>query len=444
MTRAALLALALGPRTLCNPHIPPGPAAAELARAPSPMSIAAAPDAAEVRFTATLAFGSAADAPGAEGLAALTVRGMALAGAGSLDAAGFSAAVDAAGGAWSIDVDRDASTLALTCPAATADACAALLADAITAPRFEEAAVDALVVRSLDELAALRADPQRLGEEALAGWLFEAHPYGHPPVGRAGVLPVRTAAELRRTHAARVVREAVAVEAAGAVGPGAEAALRAGLDALPGLPAPEVVLQRPLPATGRAILVVGAAGPVRWRLGHSLPPGADATDRAAWLVADAIVEANARTRAGAPVGPWAPPPSRRLAHLDLDLGPAPADDPVAAVEALGLALADLSRLAADVPDPAEWEPARAAVLAALTRHGDEALAAAARALTPAIAGAVWARDLRPADLRAVATTADPDALLAALAALAASGEDPAALGVEPGAVHRVAAKELFR
>ncbi len=267
---AALLAIA------CAPRLPPGDAPTVLAARPE--TVLALPDATApaVYLSAWIAAGSSYDPIGQEGLAALTAHAMAEAGAGDLDPNALQAALYPTGNALSVTVTRDWAQFRLRCPADQEADCVARFADVLLAPRFDGPTVERLRDEATFAVGdGLLDDEEALAAELLDAMLYEAHPYGHPVDGRAGVLGMLSAADVARFYKRHVQRSTVWVGMAGAVTPDGQAAMEARLQALPtGLP-PDRPLPTPRFPEGRRLLVADTANPVTgFMLGHPL-----ATDR---------------------------------------------------------------------------------------------------------------------------------------------------------------------
>lgn len=161
-------------------------------------------------------------------------------------------------------VDADTTVFEATVPRDRLDAFLPILADVLTAPRFEPAEFERLRRDAVDDITQrLRAnDDENLGKEALAFALYGygAHPYGHPAVGTVAGLKATTLDEVR-AHAARVfVRSRLTIGLAGGYAPDFHGRLSAALAALPqGAPQPALP---PVPAAaGPRVLLVEKDSP---------------------------------------------------------------------------------------------------------------------------------------------------------------------------------------
>jgi zinc protease len=182
-------------------------------------------------------------------------------------------ALYAIGASRFVRADRDWTSLRVTCHRDHASICVELFADALTAPRFEDAEVARLRDEALYEVTdGILADEEALAREVLDGWIYEGHPYGHPIAGRAGVLPLLGSAQARAFHQRNYVRESITVGAAGAVSAEALDSLHQRLEALPGRLAPDRALQQPVRVDGRSLIAVDTDTPVAgFAFGHPWP-----------------------------------------------------------------------------------------------------------------------------------------------------------------------------
>jgi zinc protease len=258
--------------TACVPRIETGPSAVAEAQAPVRLVTLPDPGSPNVYFQAIVAAGSARDPVGREGLAWLTARSMSEGGAGTRSGQALKEALFPTGNDIEQVIDREWVSFRLTCHRDHAPLCMELFTEVLLHPRFDEVDVDRLRDEALYQVSqGLLADEESLGAEVLDGWIYEGHPYGHPVMGRTGVLPLLDAEAARRFHARHYVREAVIGGMAGAFEPELQSAFQERLDALPGNRAPELILQSPAPKAGRALLAVDTETEVTGiHLGHPL------------------------------------------------------------------------------------------------------------------------------------------------------------------------------
>ncbi len=247
----------------CGPKIAPGPIAVE--EAEKPIRLITLPDATvpNVYFQITVATGAADDPLGKEGLASLTAKSLAEAGADDRTGQQVKQALYPTGNSIETVVDREWTTFRLTCHRDQAALCMDVIADVVLKPRFDSADVDR--VRDAAEYAVgegLLADEEALAFEALNAWLYEAHPYGHPVDGRTGVLPLLSHTAAQEFHKAHYVREAMVAGLAGNFDSEIQSAFEQRLLEAPAQRKPERALQRPLPVSGRSLLVIDTDTPV--------------------------------------------------------------------------------------------------------------------------------------------------------------------------------------
>jgi zinc protease len=271
----------------CAPKIDPGPIPAAVAAAPVRVIDLQDPDSPLVYLQAVIAAGSSSDRPGQEGLAALTANSLVEAGAGEWSGAELRAALYPSGADLEVLVDRDLVSLRLTCHRDHAALCLDAFASALTAPRFDASDVDRLRDEALYAVTdGMLEDIEALGGELLQAWLYEGHPYGHPPSGRAGAIPVLDRDAVARFYSDRYVRESVIVGIAGGYDDDLRAALDARLLALPGAPAPDRVMMSAVAVDGRSLLVAETAdASVGFHLGHPLDLDRNDPDHAALYLA---------------------------------------------------------------------------------------------------------------------------------------------------------------
>lgn len=134
--------------------------------------------------------GSASDAPGREGLTNLTARLMAEGGTTELTFGELSARLYPLAGSISAHVSRDETVFVGQVHRDHLDDFYALFRDVITRPRMREedfARVRDQVVNALTVDLRNAAD-EELGKQALQGFLYEGHPYGHPALGTEAAL----------------------------------------------------------------------------------------------------------------------------------------------------------------------------------------------------------------------------------------------------------------
>lgn len=256
----------------CLPAPSSQPSAAErLTLAPPTLTELSPATEAQAVITVTLRLGSAGDPTGKEGLSSLLA---------ALIAADAEARAAALGGQASHRVTRELATFTVTGPGDAAVALAEALGAALTTPKLSQEGMDR--ARDAAARALTEPDPADLAAWGLMAWLYEAHPYRHPPEGRLSALSSLTLDDVRAQHGARVVRSAVF---SGVSAP--EASLAQASDqlhaALLSLPPGAATPPTPKPVAkveGVKGAVIVRPGDAAFALGHPLP-ALNAAERAA-------------------------------------------------------------------------------------------------------------------------------------------------------------------
>ena len=144
--------------------------------------------------------GAAADPPGKEGLAALTVD-MLDEGSGTRSAIEFHEEIARIGAHLDLDIGADYSLVTLTALSRVLDRGMDVLADAIVRPALRDDDVARVQQLRLHRLRQLRDVPGAIAERAFARVLYGQHPYGHTPLGWEATLASLTPADVRGFHA---------------------------------------------------------------------------------------------------------------------------------------------------------------------------------------------------------------------------------------------------
>lgn len=458
------LLLALLVLTACPWKRDPGPAPLLIAEGPV-ATVVVAGDEEVARTVIAVRAGSAHDAPGEEGLAWLVANGVVEGGTTSRTPEEFAAALDATGAALLVMVEPEVVRYTLLGTPAQVEAAGALLAEALTAPRFDAEALRRLRARAtVDIQATAQGTGELWGLEVLNLWLFQGHPYGHLPIGRVGAAPAWTDQAVRRFYQDRYVRPAAAVGVSG--DPALAAGLAARLEALP----PRLYLDvtpRPRPEVeGRELLLVHNTAPeVSWFAAS--PVGLTPTHAdwpAAQLALAALVARDPAVIRGADLGL-----EPAVQHTWRVVGPTAAPEAApAALDALldaldlfalqGLGTEEFERVRAQVrADQQAWAALPAVALwqgldAVLFSRPDMGFTAALDRLDLAALNAAIARHFHPENLRIVGLAPDPQALRATLVEETGGPrvQPDASAGAAPApaprllAVHIVAPEELVR
>lgn len=234
----------------------PAAGAVRVERVVSPGGIEAwlVPDHANPIISLRLAFrgGTGLDPAGQEGLANM-VSGLIDEGAGEMDSQAFQGRLEDLAVSLGFDAGRDQFTGNLRTLSENRDAAFDMLRLALTAPRFDAAAVERIRAQILAGLRADSEDPDYVASLTLSRTLYPDHPYGRPRRGTAASVGAITRADLGAFVARRLGRDNLVI---GVVGDIEAPALAALLDATFGGLAPN-------------------AAP--WRLAHVRPAAAGRT-----------------------------------------------------------------------------------------------------------------------------------------------------------------------
>jgi zinc protease len=222
--------------------------------------------------TLRLAFraGSSHDPVHRAGLAAFTAR-MLRHGAGERDERRFAEDLDAIGGLFGASIGLDQLTVDAELTTETWDAGRALFLDALLRPTLPEAPLARERERALAEIAQSHDEPEHVASRAFQRFLYEGHPYGHPPEGTATSIAGVTRADVAGFHAEGMVPDGAVLVVVGDVDAAREMARwrddLAGWGPAGHVPAPPD--DAPDAPGGRVILVHDeGAGQAQWRTGN--------------------------------------------------------------------------------------------------------------------------------------------------------------------------------
>ncbi|OFW13357.1 MAG: hypothetical protein A3H29_17420 [Acidobacteria bacterium RIFCSPLOWO2_02_FULL_67_21] len=151
-------------------------------------------------FVLTVAGGLGADAPGQEGLAAVTAD-MVDEGTGESDAIEVSEALARIGADYDVDVGADATLFTITTLSRFAEQGARLLSAILTQPSLRQADFDRVRQLRLDRLRQLNDLPPAVAERAFLRLLYPEHPYGHLAIGTSTSLRSLALDDVTRFHA---------------------------------------------------------------------------------------------------------------------------------------------------------------------------------------------------------------------------------------------------
>jgi zinc protease len=144
--------------------------------------------------------GSAADAEGYEGLAAITAD-MLDEGSGDLSAIDINAAFAKIGAHLAIDVSADATVLSVSCLSRFGPQALSLMADCIVRPRLADEDFDRVRQLRLTRLVQVRDVASAVADRAFMQLVYGAHPYAHMALGTEEALRRMTVDDVRGFHA---------------------------------------------------------------------------------------------------------------------------------------------------------------------------------------------------------------------------------------------------
>ncbi len=150
-----------------------------------------------ISFVLLLPVGIAADPADRPGLAAFTAD-MLDEGSGSSDSFAIHERLARIGGVFDTEVGADATMVSLTTLAKFARPALELLAEIMTAPRFDPEDVRRVRALRLSRLMQLRDVPSALAERVFASRLYGSHAYGHTAMGTEASLNAITVASCGR------------------------------------------------------------------------------------------------------------------------------------------------------------------------------------------------------------------------------------------------------
>ena len=150
--------------------------------------------------------GTASDPDGKAGLSMMLARLM-NEGAGDLPAQKFQKAMADIAMSLSFSAGRDDVTGTLRCLSQYKHACFKLLRLALTAPRFDDAAVARMKQEQMTAILQAQQSPRSIANEALMAMAFDGHPYGRPRNGTADSLKAISAADIRSHYKAMMARD---------------------------------------------------------------------------------------------------------------------------------------------------------------------------------------------------------------------------------------------
>jgi len=164
----------------------------------------------ELRFEG----GTSLDAPGKRG-ATMLMTSTLEEGAGDLDSQGFAAARESLAAEISFDAGDDAVTVSAQMLTENRDQVAALLKSALTAPRFDQDAIDRVRAQIDSIIRQDETDPNDLATRTFDQLAFGDHPYGSSRFGTIDSLAGLGRDDLIAAKAAVMARDRISVAAVG-------------------------------------------------------------------------------------------------------------------------------------------------------------------------------------------------------------------------------------
>ncbi len=136
-------------------------------------------------------------------------------GAGDLDAQGFAAERDALAASYRFDVHRDALSVSARFLTENRDEAVALLRSALTAPRFDQVALDRVRDQVLAVIRADDTDPDTVASRRFNALAFGDHPYATPIDGTVESVSALTRDDIVTAYKDVIARDRIYVGAAG-------------------------------------------------------------------------------------------------------------------------------------------------------------------------------------------------------------------------------------
>ncbi|GHG18831.1 M16 family metallopeptidase [Paracoccus aerius] len=140
-------------------------------------------------------------------------------GAGSRDSVAFAQAVENLGAQYSFDVGDDSLTVGMRALTENRDEAAALLAEALTKPRFDDAAIERVRAQVQSIIRAEATDPQAIAAKEMSRQAWGDHPYATSINGTQESVAGLTRQDLVAAKNRVLARDRVVVGAAGDITP---------------------------------------------------------------------------------------------------------------------------------------------------------------------------------------------------------------------------------
>jgi len=171
-----------------------------------------------VSLRASFEGGAALDPEDRAGLGRITM-GLLDEGAGDLDTTAFARERDALAAKYSFSISRDKASIGAEMLTETLDRSAELLAMALTAPRFDQSAIERVRAQMLSGLRSDETDPNAVASKLWFARAFGGHPYGTPTNGTEESVAAITRDEIVAQLPKLMSRDRAIVSVVGAIGP---------------------------------------------------------------------------------------------------------------------------------------------------------------------------------------------------------------------------------
>ena len=140
-------------------------------------------------------------------------------GAGSRDSVAFAQAVEDLGARFSFDVGDDSLSVGMRALSENRDEAAALLAEALTQPRFDDAAIERVRAQVQSIIRSEATDPQSIAAKEMSRQAWGDHPYATSLNGTEDSVAALTRQDLVAAKNRVLARDRVVVGAAGDISP---------------------------------------------------------------------------------------------------------------------------------------------------------------------------------------------------------------------------------
>ncbi|SMR82398.1 zinc protease [Aliiroseovarius halocynthiae] len=164
----------------------------------------------EIRFRG----GTVLDRPGKRGAVNLMV-GLLEEGAGDMDAQGFAQAREALAASFGFDAGEDSLGISAQFLSENRDQAVDLLHQALTAPRFEDTALERVRTQVLSHLSSRATDPKSLAGDAFDAAAYGDHPYGTYDGGTVDSVTALTREDIVAAYHDTLVLDGIYVAAVG-------------------------------------------------------------------------------------------------------------------------------------------------------------------------------------------------------------------------------------